>query len=189
MEPTGEKLGLNNVFFLTRDTHIINMYDDSEHLLNVSDVLDPKTGEWYTFAPYYFSDGTLNPPALLRTTPEQNYLTDGVRSMGLSLASIAMLVILISVTWVFFYRSHSVVIAAQPPFLYVLCLGSLLTTSSIYISSFDEGTGWDDAMLDRACITIPWLLSLGHIVTYSALFTKVCILPRTVAFISHSFII
>lgn len=183
MEPTGEKLGLHNVFSSPETLTFFNMYVDSEHLLYASDVLDPKTREWYTIDPYYFSDGTLNPPALLRTTPEQNYLTDGVRSMGLSLASIAMLVILISVAWVFFYRNHSVVIAAQPPFLYVLCLGSVLTTSSIYISSFDEGTGWDDAMLDRACITIPWLLSLGHIVTYSALFTKVCNLPQTVAFI------
>ena len=124
-------------------------------------------------APYYFADGTRKPPALLRTMPEQNYLSDDVRAIGLSLASVAVCVILVSVFWVTRYRNHSVVIAAQPPFLYVLCLGSIVTTSAIYVSSFDEGSGWDEILLDRACIAAPWLISLGHIVTYSALFTKV----------------
>ena len=122
--------------------------------------------------PYYFADGTTTPPALLRTTPEQNYLGKGVQVTGLVLASIALCLILVSALWVFWYRNHTVVIAAQPPFLYVLCLGSILMTLVIFLSSFDEGSGWTDVMLDRTCTAVPWLLSLGHIVTNSALFTK-----------------
>ena len=156
---------------LTNQSVCVFVY--SNEILWLSDYLDPLTKEWVNIRPYFFQDGSNNPPVLLRTTPEQNYLDKGVRAAGLSLASVALLVIVISAIWVFLHHSHSVVIAAQPPFLYVLCVGSILTTTVIFIDSFDEGSGWDDAMLDRVCIAIPWLLSLGHIVTYSALFTKV----------------
>lgn len=141
-------------------------------LIEETDYLDPTTQKWVIINPYTFADGTTNPPKLLRSTPEQNYLDATVRAAGLSLASLALLAILFSALWVFINNSHSVVIAAQPPFLYILCMGSILTTISMFISSFDESSGWDEATLDVACIAIPWLVSLGHVVTYSALFTK-----------------
>lgn len=136
--------------------------------------IDPESQEWFDVVPFVYSDGTTSPPKLLRSEPEQNYLDTGVRAVGLALMAISLVVILVSVVWVFVNRHHQVVIAAQPPFLYVLCLGSTITSLVILISSFDEGVGWDDSMLDKACVAMPWMVAMGHIVTYSALFTKVC---------------
>ena len=136
-------------------------------------MLDPETQEWVEYSPFVYSDGSNHPPHLLRSEPEQNYLESSVRAFGLSMMALSLFVILMSVLWVFVHRNHSVVIAAQPPFLYVLCLGSAITCLVILVSSFDEGVNWDDAMLDRACVAMPWLAAMGHIVTYSALFTKV----------------
>jgi hypothetical protein len=90
--------------------------------------------------------------------------------------SLALFSIFVCAVWVRIHRKHRVVIAAQPPFLYVLCLGSTLSALVILVSSFDESYGWDDAMLDKACVAIPWLLILGDMTVYSALFTKVIIL-------------
>lgn len=55
----------------------------------------------------------MSPPALLRSIPEQNYLDRGVRIFGLTLCGIALFATLGSAVWVFLYRHHNVVIAAQ----------------------------------------------------------------------------
>ena len=73
----------------------------------------------------------------------------------------ALLAVLVSLTWVLVYRSNQVVIAAQPPFLYVLFLGSAILAFIILVSSFDESYGWDETMLSMACVSIPWMACLG----------------------------
>lgn len=134
--------------------------------------LYPGTQEWTEIQPYVYSDGTTSPPRLLRSVPEQNYLDPAVRAVGLTLMSIALFVVSASVVWVGANRTHRVVVAAQPPFLYVLCLGSALSALVILTQSFDESYGWDEEMLDSACVATPWLIYMGILVTYSALFSK-----------------
>ena len=96
-----------------------------------------------------------------------------MRIFGLALMAIDLLVIAGSLVWVAIHRSDSVVIAAQPPFLYVLCMGSTITSLLILFASFDESVATNQELLDNACVAIPWLAAMGHIVTYCALFTKV----------------
>ena len=74
---------------------------------------------------------------------------------------IALLSVFVSVAWVVAYRAHAVVIAAQPLFLYVLCFGTAVYSLVILLSSFDEGSGWDETMLSKACMAIPWLAATG----------------------------
>ena len=87
--------------------------------------------------------------------------------------SIALGAVVLSALWVFFNRRHRVVVAAQPLFLYVICVGSILLALVILLSSFDESHGWTEDKLGKACLSIPWFDGLGHILVYSALFTKV----------------
>jgi hypothetical protein len=78
-----------------------------------------------------------------------------------------------TVVWVYIHREHRVLRAAQPHFLYVLAFGSAaVSASTIFVVSLDESHGWSEQQLSRACMAIPWLLSLGHIITYGALFCK-----------------
>jgi gamma-aminobutyric acid type B receptor len=85
---------------------------------------------------------------------------------------IIMLGAVASCIWVYIHREHRVLRAAQPIALYVIAFGSAVSASSIFVISFDENEGWTEEQLSRACMTMPWLLSLGHIITYGALFSK-----------------
>ncbi|CAB9500493.1 Gamma-aminobutyric acid (GABA) B receptor [Seminavis robusta] len=134
--------------------------------------LDPFTQEWVEYLPFEYAGGSSTPPKLLRSHPEQNFLDPAVRAIGLALMSLSLAAVFASVVWVMANRSHIVVTAAQPPFLYVLCLGAALTSMIVLTQSFDESYGWEESMLSRACLAMPWLACLGVMVTYSALFTK-----------------
>ena len=57
-------------------------------------------------------------------------------------------------------------------FLFLLLFGTIVMALSILTLSFDESKGWDKDLLDAACISFPWLLSLGYITIYCALFMK-----------------
>ena len=57
-------------------------------------------------------------------------------------------------------------------FLYLICLGCFVQTSAILPASADESHAKNEKQLDQACMAVPWLLALGHIIVYSSLFTK-----------------
>lgn len=102
-----------------------------------------------------------------------NYLSPSIRVVGLVLMSVALGAVFLASCWVYSNRNHTVVIAAQPVLLYALCLGSAMMALTILLSSFDESYGWDQEMLGKACVGGVWLDSLGHMVAFGALFTKV----------------
>lgn len=119
-----------------------------------------------------FADGRIVPPDLLRDPPPQNYLPTGLTVLGLCFfGSVVVLALVVSV-WVFLRRSNKVLRAAQPCFLYLLAFGSVVFSSAIVPLSFDEGDGWSETALSHGCQAVPWLISIGHIVTYSSLFGK-----------------
>jgi hypothetical protein len=129
-------------------------------------------GTWIKLGEFVYADGTTSPPELLRDVPDQNYLNGAFRAVGLTLMLIIMLGAAASCIWVYIHRDHRVLRAAQPIFLYVIAFGSAVSASTIFVISFDEKEGWTEEQLSRACMTMPWLLSLGHIITYGALFSK-----------------
>lgn len=73
---------------------------------------------------------------------------------------------------VFWHQDKQIIKGAQPFFLYILLLGTVIIAFSIFPISFDEGGGWNNSQLDSACVLFPWLLSLGYITIYCALFMK-----------------
>ena len=123
-----------------------------------------------------YANGLSTPPLPLRTEPNQNYLSDRVRIFGFALFATALLLSAVTAIWIFFHKENRVVKAAQPYFLYLLCLGSAAEASAIFALLFDEGQGWSETQLDRACMAVPWLFCLGYIVTFGALFSKVRVL-------------
>jgi 7 transmembrane sweet-taste receptor of 3 GCPR/Receptor family ligand binding region len=123
-------------------------------------------------AQFIFADGRGFPPALLRDPPEQNYLSPGVRIIGLMWMSLVVVSAFLFSLWIFFRRKHRLVIASQPVFLHFLCLGAAVFASAIWAISFDESNGLTRSRLDRMCQITPWLVSIGHTVMNGALFTK-----------------
>ena len=134
---------------------------------------NPQTDEWIHISSFVYADGTHSPPALLRDEPEMNYTDPAIRSTGLALMTVGLLLMVLSVIWVFWHRNHSVVVAAQPAFLYSLCFGAAMVVLAIWVTSYDESFGWTEEMLSKSCVAGVWVDSLGHMITFSALFTKV----------------
>lgn len=118
-----------------------------------------------------YRDGTSNEPLPLRMI-DYNYITKGVRAVGLVLMVIALLLALIALALVTYLEKDSIMQRAQPFFLKMLCVGSFVTSMSIFTLSWDEGAGWTDGQLDVCCMLTPWFFFLGQITTFCALFTK-----------------
>jgi hypothetical protein len=134
----------------------------------------PVSGTWTAtpHAPFLFASGLSTPPERNHDFPEQNYLSQGVQITGLSIFALAVLPAIASTLFIFVNQKKAVVRRSQPAFLYILMVGCLIMTMAIITLSFDEQDGWTDAMLDRACIATPWLISLGYNSIYCALFSK-----------------
>ncbi|KAL7566630.1 hypothetical protein ACA910_003465 [Epithemia clementina (nom. ined.)] len=142
-------------------------------MFQISDFLDATEEHvWMEAEPFIYADGSTSPPELLRDIPEQNYLSTFLRALGLALMGMTMLAAIICLMWVFVCRKHKVLAASQPIFLYMICFGCFVQTSAILPLSVDENFGWSVKQLDQACMAFPWLLALGYIIVYSALFTK-----------------
>ena len=73
--------------------------------------------------------------------------------------------------WTFANRKKRVIMASQPMFLYLICAGVFIFASSIIALGIDD----EDHSLrgcDIACMFAPWLVSVGFVLTFSALFSK-----------------
>lgn len=151
--------------------------------LGTSHWIRPGDGDqWTTIAPFIFSDGRTEAPALLRDQADQNYLPRGLRIFGFTLMGIAISAALASVIWIFKNRNHPVLKAAQPHFLFVICFGSIITACSILTISNDESYGWSEQQLSSACMGTVWLIFIGYCMIYSALFTKLWRVNRVLQF-------
>jgi hypothetical protein len=139
-------------------------------------------GTWTNVTNFVYADGTTEPPKLLRDIPEQNYVNSVIRGLGLAFMGVVILMALMTVIWVYIHREHRVLRGAQPHFLYVLAVGSAISASTLVPISFDERNGLSQEQLSQACMAIPWLLSLGHIITYGALFSKLWRINKVLQF-------
>jgi hypothetical protein len=129
-----------------------------------------------------YRDGTTDAPNVIRDFVNENYISKGVRIMGLFLMSIAWLLAFAALIALQVFTKDPVVQRAQPFFLKMLCYGSIVMSSAIFTLSWDEGAGWNDQQLDIACSMTPWFFFVGQIVTFCALFTKLWRVDKVLQF-------
>jgi len=121
---------------------------------------------------FIFSDGTKNaPPEIGGVEEERNLISTGVRSACLILASVIILMAIACVAYLVRMRKHAVIRMSQPPFLAMICVGTIIMALTIIPVSMDEGVAGQRS-LDASCSLSPWLFSIGFVVTFSALFSK-----------------
>jgi gamma-aminobutyric acid type B receptor len=157
-------------------------------LYQVTDVSSPLlSGTWERIEGrlFVYRDDRTVPPDLLRDTPEQNYLSQGLRVFGLTLMSFAMFLAVVCFLWIYWKREHHVLRASQPHFLYVICFGAFAQAWAIFTISFDESEGWTPSQLSKACMATPWLVSLGHIIVHGTLFAKMWRVHKVLRFARH----
>jgi gamma-aminobutyric acid type B receptor len=119
-----------------------------------------------------FANGKSTPPELLRDTPDQNYLSEGLQTFGFILYGVGVLIVVLAVGWTYWNRAHLLIRSSQPVFLYMLCFGCLISLSTIVVITLDESDGLSSVQLDHLCMAVPWLISMGHSLTFGSLFMK-----------------
>ncbi|GKY95839.1 hypothetical protein MPSEU_000544500 [Mayamaea pseudoterrestris] len=138
--------------------------------------------QWVPVANFTFADGRNVPPTLLRDMPDQNYLSPELRGLSIFLVATVYISSMFTVVWVFLHRSHRVVKAAQPMFLYILAFGTSVLGSTILCFINDESYGWSAEQLGKACISVPWLITWGLMIIYLALFSKLWRVQKVLQF-------
>jgi len=104
-------------------------------------------------------------------TEEMNQLGSGIRAYGFSVAFFTIMLAVIFAIWTYKNRTSTVVKVSQPFFLILICLGVLVLTSSIFPMATDDGFASQEAC-DRACMAVPWLITMGWSILFAALYAK-----------------
>lgn len=111
-------------------------------------------------------------------TPEVNL--NQIASFAWVGFAFALLVIACSIgfaLWSLVLRNHPVVRASQPFFLVMICIGAFIIGCTIFPMALDDGS-LDQKGIDRACMSIPWLITVGWTILFSGLFAKLWRLNR-----------
>jgi hypothetical protein len=125
---TGTRDPLSALFSLT------NVVDDEDAVVG-SDTIQFKgigtdlfkSGDWVSFHPFTFNDGTVDiPPDLPALETNENYLSTGLKAVGLTLCGFIILLALGFSYWTYHYSNKRIVRSSQPLFLYLISAGTLL---------------------------------------------------------------
>eukprot|EP00466_Bigelowiella_natans_P006631 jgi/Bigna1/84266/fgenesh1_pg.128_\ len=90
------------------------------------------------------------------------------------LVAIAVAISLFCAAWTYQNRELKIVVASQPIFLYILCLGCGVSSIAILFVGLDDDPNYGISArnLDFTCNAFLWVHTLGFNLTISALFTK-----------------
>ena len=91
------------------------------------------------------------------------------------MASIAAIICIFSMIFVVVYRNKPIVKIGQPPFLFLVSLGSFFISFGLFFQAFDHTDmfGRDDTKkLSVSCVARVWLNKVGSILVYVSLFCK-----------------
>ncbi|CAB9502613.1 acid type B receptor subunit 2 [Seminavis robusta] len=126
-------------------------------------------------APFVYHDNTTNvPPSLPPVDGNLNLLPTGAKIAGYVLGSIVLAASVGFLAWTIRRRNVFVVRASQPIFLGQLCVGTLIMSLYVFPASLPPASTslGPDRVMDIACMSQLWLLFLGFVTAFSAVFAK-----------------
>lgn len=133
--------------------------------------LDLPNKTFELISPFVYPSGTLTPPLdLPPVVVDENLIPGGIIASGWALSVLLMASSVFWAVWTVRNANRDVVRTAQPTFLCLLCVGTFIMASSIWPMSFQEPMAQE--ILGPACMSVPWLLSIGFVTAFSALFSK-----------------
>lgn len=101
---------------------------------------------------------------------DMNYI-GSLAILGYVLCGIILTTCIAFGAWTVWNQTSFVVKASQPPFLYmILCGVGIMGSAIIPLSMDDEKHPIEGCSI--ACMCVPWLISIGFVTTFSALFSK-----------------
>ena len=173
-------VGLFNLIPVEKDFNDTTVAHDYDPVLvsiwNAQDEWRPVEG-----VSIVYPGGKTVPPEPMRDI-DHNYLSPNLRIFGFCIMGVTWFASLGGMAAVTYYRASPSVIRAQPVFLILICVGSLVTSLAIFTLSWDESYDASDRQLDVACMATPWVFFVGHVVSYAALFCKLWRVDKVMQF-------
>jgi uncharacterized membrane protein len=112
-------------------------------------------------------------PSEASTSLEQVYRSQAMYTASMVLGSVAMVLSLGSMLFVHCNKHKQVVAVAQPPFLQLMCFGTLLLSISMFFIGMDEESSClSNEELSIFCVVDTWTWYIGLISVYCSLFSK-----------------
>jgi 7 transmembrane sweet-taste receptor of 3 GCPR/5'-nucleotidase, C-terminal domain len=105
------------------------------------------------------------------TPPDNNNHLGNFFYVGVAFAAVVFLTSIGFTAFVYINRNTRVIKVMQPMFLLTICLGVTVLGSAMIPMGIDDGIA-SERGVDIACMSIPWLLSTGFTLAFSALFSK-----------------
>lgn len=106
---------------------------------------------------------------------EENLVGNGLLVFGYLAMSLVFVVAGGSIAWTIRHRNDPIVQIGQIEFLLLICVGSIISSSSIIPLSIQvQAPPGDDSelMASRACTVLPWLYSTGWMLQYGSISAK-----------------
>ena len=103
---------------------------------------------------------------------EDNLIPSSLLLFGYMFMSIVFALAIVCLSWTVYNRKDPVVQVGQLPFLVLICIGSMLSSSTIIPLSYQAGVSDDEQAASNACLVIPWLYTTGWMLQYSSLSAK-----------------
>eukprot|EP00934_Nitzschia_sp_Nitz4_P003762 Nitzschia sp. Nitz4//scaffold94_size78252//34841//37933//NITZ4_005469-RA/size78252-augustus-gene-0.72-mRNA-1//-1//CDS//3329560383//3752//frame0 len=129
-------------------------------------------GTWQEVTPFMFGDGTFTiPPDIPPLHEVKTNLSIALQVCVLVLSFIVFVLVAACMGWSYMHRKTRVVLASQPIFLHIICVGLTVFASAMIPLVLDHKVLSEEGC-SRACTAVPWLLTLGFSITVSALLTK-----------------
>ena len=106
---------------------------------------------------------------------DMNRLEGDILTFGSILAITNITLAVACVVWTFLNIKEKVVRFAQPIFLALIAVGCMISSSTIFFLGAQDaldGNADDARRADANCVMVPWLYSIGFMVTFGSLFAK-----------------
>ena len=103
---------------------------------------------------------------------DDNLLSTGVLVFGYVMVAITWILCFGFLGWIWIYRKDPVVNVSQKEFLVLICVGALISSSTIISLSFQAGSDEDTSQASVGCTLAPFLYTIGWALQYSSLTAK-----------------
>lgn len=99
-----------------------------------------------------------------------NFTESGILSFAYLAVGVSWACSLFFLYWLFSHRKLNFVKASQPEFLILMCLGGIISSSTLIALSFEAGKNDDDTKATIGCTAAPFLYTIG----WSLMFSSIC---------------
>lgn len=103
---------------------------------------------------------------------DENLITSGILVFGHVMTGISWCFSLACLVWMTLHRRSTVVRVSQKEFLMIICVGAIVSSSTIVALSLQAGEGEDTSAATAGCKAAPFLYTIGWVLMYSSLSVK-----------------